>query len=153
MKGHQQATSLSVLFDSRTEKNGRSLLHPLRAGQKPKKLTGRKREKGAEGREGRRGLADKSTVFLFILPPLFFFFFLLFFFSRLFSFLTAAMCLISDVICSRPWAGARWRGEGLTVGPPPSSHSNQTQRPANTTQPRARRHILFTGLLFESLFY
>lgn len=29
-----------------------------------------------------------------------------FFFSRLYSFLTAAMCLISDVICSRPWAKA-----------------------------------------------
>lgn len=99
MKGHQQATSLSVLFDSRTDKNGRSLLHPLRAGQKPKKLTGRKREKGAEdeGREGRRGLADKSTVFLFILPPLFFFFLTFFLLS---PFLLSNCCHVFNIRCN-----------------------------------------------------
>lgn len=63
-------------------------------------------------RGGWRELVDKSTLF---------FFSFVFFFQFFFSFLTAAMCSISDVICSRPWAGARWEGERLTLGWPPST--------------------------------
>lgn len=90
--------------------------------------------KGLRRSGGRRGIVDKSTVFLLLLCPFFFSKFCCCFFcpplpltplsSRLFSFLTAAMCLISDVMCSRPWAGAVWWGMGLTLGRPPSTHQN-----------------------------
>lgn len=74
-------------------------------------------------REGRRELVDESTVFSFSFFTYFFFFF------RLFCFLTAAMCLISDVICSRPGRG----GEGLTLGKPPSTRDKKTSK-HNTTE-------------------
>lgn len=94
------------------------IFHILRSAQKQSRERDYTEKMNRGQREGRRDLVDKSTLFFFS----FVFFKNFFFFARLFSFLTAAMCLISDVICSRPWAGARWGEEGLTRGQPPSSH-------------------------------
>lgn len=114
-KGHQQPTYLSVPLTVKL-----SRVDLLCSSQEWPETEVSQRQRGKKGaKDGEREHVDKSTLFFFSFS---FFSLRTFFFSRLFSFLTAAMCLISDVICSRPWAGARWGGEGLTLGQPPSSH-------------------------------
>lgn len=81
-----------------------------------------------EERKGEGAPGQTRSALLFFL---FFFGKNNFFVSRLFSFLTAAMCLISYVICSRPRVGLTLRRQR------PSSPSSLTQRLAKGTQLRA----------------
>lgn len=85
-------------------------------------------------RTEKRGGRSWMNPFCFSFSFFFFFFWIKkkLFLSRLFSFLTAAMCLISYVICSRPRAGTD-ASAIFTLSLP----SSQTQRLAKGTQLRA----------------
>lgn len=91
----------------------------------------KEKRKEAEPWRKKRGGSSWTNPHCFAFLSLFFFGKNNFFVSRLFSFLIAAMCLISYVICSRPRAG-------LTLRPQrPSSPYSLTQRLAKGTQLRA----------------